>query len=333
MKKYLSRIAVLMLTLAMVLTSVLAAYADTDSGSSDSDQTEEHTHSYGEWTVTIEPTHFEKGKKVRVCSCGKTQTKSVAILKSRSEWVRENDKSYYFDKNGDLFTGWHRMKPRRGNTTRWIYFDQDGVCRKILSKNTRRAWVRVDGSRFYFTTKKRPAGEGFNTIGGKLYHMDSTGAVMTGKFKAVDGKTYRTRKDGVIRGLYYLKYKYSTFICIDISSQRLRFYKNGKHRMTADVVTGTRNKHDTPTGTFSVRSKQRNVNLVGPTWNAHVSYWMAFLGSSYGMHDATWRSSAQFSNHKTYISNGSHGCVNMRYSQAKKLYKMVRVGTPVIVQK
>ena len=120
---------------------------------------------------------------------------------------------------------------------------------------------------------------------------------------------------------------------VDISEQRIWCYKNGKQALKSDVVTGHKGRHDTPTGTFRVRSKLRNIDLVGPTWRSHVSYWMAFIGSSYGLHDATWRSSAQFSNHKTYRTNGSHGCINLRPKTAAKLFNLVKVGTPVIVQR
>ena len=292
-----------------------------------------HTHSYGAWTTTVKPTYFKAGSKVRKCSCGVTQTQKVAKLTAKNKWVTDNGKSYYFGKNGKPVKGWKKVKPKKSKKVKWCYFTQKGVFIKSIKSSTKKKWVEVDGYKFYFTKKKKPAGYGFHRIKGKLYHMNKFGAVMYGTFKAEDGKKYTTDKKGVISDVSVYLNKYKTFIIIDLSSQKLRYYKNRSLKMTADVVTGTRHVHDTPTGKFKVRSKRRNINLVGPTWSSHVSYWMAFIGSSYGMHDATWRSSGQFSNHKTYLHNGSHGCVNMRYGQAKKLYKMVKVGTPVIVKR
>ena len=292
-----------------------------------------HVHAWSAWATTVKPTYFKAGKKVRKCSCGQTQSAAVAKLTAKSKWVVDNGRKYYFDSKGKLVTGWKKIKAYKSSKVKWCYFNTKGVFRKSISKNTKKKWVKVDGLKFYFGKKKKPVGPGFNFIGNKLYHMNKRGALMTGKFKASNGKTYSTGKSGAITGLEYYKYKYKSFVLVDISKQNLRFYKNGKKVLSTSVITGKKGSHDTPTGTFKVRSKQRNISLVGPTWNAHVSYWMAFIGSSYGMHDANWRSSSQFSNHKTYKSNGSHGCINMKYSAAKKLYKKVKVGTPVIVQK
>lgn len=126
----------------------------------------------------------------------------------------------------------------------------------------------------------------------------------------------------------------NTYIDIDITKQKLIFFKNGKKAFTSDVVTGCRNYGTTtPTGLFSVLNKARNINLVGRNadgskYKSFVSYWMAFYGSSYGMHDASWRS--EFGGN-IWITNGSHGCVNMPPKKIPKLYNMVDYGTPVII--
>lgn len=300
-----------------------------------SKEAKQHEHTWGDWTVTVKPTCFKTGTKVRTCtSCGEKQTQTVAKLVAKNKWVKNtaNGKWAYFGSNGKMYLSWHKMKMRNSKTVKWIYFSRGGAYVKSISKNTKNKWVKAGGYKFYFNKKKKPVGAGFNFIKGKLYHMDKYGAVMYGTFKASDGNTYKANSSGAISGLAYYRYKYKTFVLIDISEQTLWYYKGGTLKLKTDVVTGTKGKHNTPTGTFKVRSKQRNIYLNGSTWSSHVNYWMAFIGSSHGMHDANWRSSAQFSNHKTYIHNGSHGCVNMRPSAAKKLYGMISVGTKVIVQ-
>ena len=291
-----------------------------------------HVHAWGSWTVTVQPTYFSTGTRVRYCSCGAYETEAIAKLAARNQWVIANGAKYYFGSNGSPVTGWVKMKPYKGKSVKWCYFAQDGSYVKNISKTTRNKWVKAGGYKFYFTKKKKPAGAGFNFIKNKLYHMNSFGAVMYGTFQASDGNTYTAAKNGSISGLAYYKYKYKTFVLVDISEQTLWFYKNGKQVMKTDVVTGTRGVHNTPTGTFKIRSKQKNIWLRGSTWNSHVDYWMAFKGSGWGLHDASWRTSAQFSNHKTYLSNGSHGCVNMRPAAAASLYGMVKTGTKVIIQ-
>ena len=295
-----------------------------------------HEHTWGAWKVTVKATHFRTGTRVRTCTgCGEKQTQTVAKLTAKNKWVRNpaNGKWAYFGSDGKMYLSWHKMKMRNSKTVKWIYFSRGGAYVKSISKNTKNKWVKAGGYKFYFNKNKKPVGAGFHFIKNKLYHMDKYGAVMYGTFKASDGNTYTANSSGAISGLAYYKYKYKTFVLIDISQQTLWYYKNGTQKLKTDVVTGTKGKHDTPTGTFKVRSKQRDIYLNGSTWSSHVDYWMAFIGSSHGMHDATWRSSAQFSNHKTYLKNGSHGCVNMRPSAAKKLYGMISVGTKVIVQK
>lgn len=321
MKRSLSQITVILLIMIMMLSSAAAVYAEG-----------EHVHSYGEWTVTVQPTYLNTGVRTRTCSCGAAETAPVDRIIVCSTWISEGGGLYYMDANGNPYRGWHKMKPYGGNKVKWCYFAPNGVYVKSIKKTTKNKWVSAGGYKFYFTKKKKPAKAGFNTIKSKLYYMDAYGAVVIGTFTASDGNTYTTAGDGSISGLAYYKHKYKTFVLIDISDQTIRFYRKGKLNMKSDVVTGNRGTHDTPTGVFKVRSKQRNIYLTGPTWNSFVRYWMAFYGGAYGLHDASWRSSAQFSSHRTYIGNGSHGCVNLRPSFAKKLFKKVKIGTTVIVQ-
>ena len=126
----------------------------------------------------------------------------------------------------------------------------------------------------------------------------------------------------------------NTYVDIDISKQKLIYFRNGKNVFSTDVVTGCRNNGTvTPTGLFSVLNKARNVTLKGRNSNgsqysSFVNYWMAFLGSSYGMHDATWRS--QFGG-DIWITSGSHGCVNVPPSKMPRLYELVDYNTPVVI--
>lgn len=55
---------------------------------------------------------------------------------------------------------------------------------------------------------------------------------------------------------------------------------------------------------------------------------MAFIGNSYGIHDANWRSTF---GGQIYLTNGSHGCVNVPPANMPALYQAVKVGTPVVI--
>lgn len=120
----------------------------------------------------------------------------------------------------------------------------------------------------------------------------------------------------------------STYVEISIANQHLFLYKDGQRIMDTDVVTGnTSQGRSTPTGYFTIKSKQRNTTLVGEGYSSPVSYWMPFYGGV-GLHDATWRGSFGGT---IYQYDGSHGCVNMPLDAARIAYENVSVGTPVIV--
>lgn len=119
----------------------------------------------------------------------------------------------------------------------------------------------------------------------------------------------------------------NAYIDISISEQVLRYYEYDELVLYSDIVTGIND--GTPVGDFSVVNKARNVNLKGEDYVSFVNYWIAFLGYSYGMHDASWRSSFGGS---IYIYNGSHGCINMPYYKVQQLYYMVEIGTPVYIR-
>ena len=116
------------------------------------------------------------------------------------------------------------------------------------------------------------------------------------------------------------------YISISITSQTLNYYEYGELVLSSPVVTGINN--GTPTGNYRVLNKARNVTLKGADYESFVNYWIAFRGSSYGIHDASWRSSF---GGNIYKYNGSHGCVNVPYYKVQQLYNMVEIGTPVYI--
>ncbi len=63
-------------------------------------------------------------------------------------------------------------------------------------------------------------------------------------------------------------------------------------------------------------------------WDVKVNYWLAFIGGTYGFHDATWRS---YFGDYIYVWDGSHGCVNLPLWAAETLYNNAEIGTPVFI--
>ncbi len=119
----------------------------------------------------------------------------------------------------------------------------------------------------------------------------------------------------------------NTYIDVSIANQTLNYYVRGNIVLSSSIVTGINN--GTPRGNYKVLSKSRNVTLKGQDYQSFVNYWIAFIGRSYGFHDASWRSSF---GGNIYKYNGSHGCVNMPRYKVAELYNMVEIGTPVYIR-
>ncbi len=127
------------------------------------------------------------------------------------------------------------------------------------------------------------------------------------------------------------------YIDADLSEQYVRMYdENGNEIWHSECVSGnTTENHGTVTGVFYIQDKETNTNLVGldydkdgqPDYESHVNYWMPFDGG-YGLHDATWRGAF---GGNIYTYNGSHGCINLPFTDAEQLFNMINVGDVVIV--
>lgn len=119
-----------------------------------------------------------------------------------------------------------------------------------------------------------------------------------------------------------------TYIEIDMTAQKLYYYKDGERKVETDIVTGNvRRGFDTPEGVNYVYNKQENRVLRGKGYAAHVDFWMPVKGNI-GIHDADWRD--EFGG-EIYKKNGSHGCINVPVETMPKLYEMVEIGTPVVM--
>lgn len=119
-----------------------------------------------------------------------------------------------------------------------------------------------------------------------------------------------------------------TYVEVNLSAQHVYVYKDGSLALDAPCVTGCVGKGTiTHVGLYSIYSKETERYLVGENYRSFVNYWMPFNGGE-GLHDATWRSSFGGS---TYLTSGSHGCVNLSKSVAGEIYELVAVGTPVFI--
>lgn len=119
-----------------------------------------------------------------------------------------------------------------------------------------------------------------------------------------------------------------TYIEIDMTEQRMYYYKDFELVLDTDVVTGNINRGmGTPEGVNYVYYMQRNRVLRGPGYASPVKFWMAVKGAV-GIHDASWQ---PIFGGERYKTNGSRGCINTPTDVMSELYEMAELGTPVLM--
>ena len=131
-----------------------------------------------------------------------------------------------------------------------------------------------------------------------------------------------------------------TFVVVDISNQELKLYHDNKIVLTSPVVTG---KPSSPTdqGIFEIYDIRGPRYLVGPNYKSYVDIMMKYNGNE-GLHDAEyhqhedgfkhgWRDISEFGG-ETYLTNGSHGCVNMPHEEVMTVKEYAEIGTKVLVK-
>ena len=117
-----------------------------------------------------------------------------------------------------------------------------------------------------------------------------------------------------------------TYIEVDITNQKMTFYKDGELVVSTDIVTGLPDGHPTITGLYYTYYKTTDIWLDGPDYHVFVKYWVS-ITDLYGLHDASWRS--KFGS-DYYLYAGSHGCVNTPEEAMKTIYDNVTDGIPIL---
>lgn len=108
---------------------------------------------------------------------------------------------------------------------------------------------------------------------------------------------------------------------VDLNTQQMKYYLNDTLIGTAPVSTGVLG-HDTPDGQFNIIRKIPVYRYVGPGYDLPNTKWNLEFKRSFYLHGAYWHN--QFG-----IRPMSHGCVNIGYKDAEKIYKFLKVGDNV----
>ena len=120
----------------------------------------------------------------------------------------------------------------------------------------------------------------------------------------------------------------NTYVEIDLSSQYMWYYLDGKLFLETPITSGTMySGMGTPAGVFFIHNRLQNTILVGDDYRTPVNYWMQVNGGI-GIHDSLWR---YVYGGTEYLYNGSHGCINTPYDAVESLFWNIEVGVPVIM--
>lgn len=114
------------------------------------------------------------------------------------------------------------------------------------------------------------------------------------------------------------------WIDVNVSTQRVTAYEGNRAVYSVPASTGIA-RYPTVLGRFRVYVKLRSTRMTGPGYDLpNVPYTMYFY-KGYAVHGAYW--------HNNFGRPMSHGCVNLRPSDAKWFFSFASVGTPVVVHR
>lgn len=229
----------------------------------------------------------------------------------------------------------------------WITFDEDGNL--SLDKDQAMEWIETNIADPYdtfcedgYTREFESTMDGTVTVTltetstyGWLTDVEATADALEEYLQAGESITTEpewtqsgfrpTRSDGTV-------FEEGTYIEIDISEQHLWFYVNGELYIDTDVVTGLASDPDrvTNTGIFKIRDKIENTTLGTyevQGYETDVNYWMPIDHTGIGLHDLE----RDEYGGDVYLTNGSHGCINLPLDAAAAIFEEAVIGLPVII--
>jgi lipoprotein-anchoring transpeptidase ErfK/SrfK len=112
------------------------------------------------------------------------------------------------------------------------------------------------------------------------------------------------------------------WIEVDLSGQWMKVYKGKKVVKTFSVSTGLPGT-PTVTGTFYIHTMLLAQDMAGPGYYLPDVPFVMYFYKNYAIHGTYW--------HNNFGTPMSHGCVNMRTSEADWLFSYVKIGTRVVV--
>jgi hypothetical protein len=109
---------------------------------------------------------------------------------------------------------------------------------------------------------------------------------------------------------------------VDLSDQILTAWQ-GDVVVLRTIISSGRAEYPTVTGSWPIRTKLVSTRMVGPGYDTPDVPWTMYYYRGYAIHGAYW--------HNNFGTPVSHGCVNMRPDEAKRLFEWAQEGTMVTV--
>jgi lipoprotein-anchoring transpeptidase ErfK/SrfK len=114
------------------------------------------------------------------------------------------------------------------------------------------------------------------------------------------------------------------WIEVDLSEQRLYAHEGQTTVMTARISSGLR-QYPTVTGRFKIYAKYPATRMRGPGYDLPNVPWTMYFHRDFAIHGTYW--------HNNFGQPMSHGCVNMKTAEARRLYQWAPKGTLVVVHR
>lgn len=239
-------------------------------------------------------------------------------------WLSSGGSWYHLSAGGQMVTGWSRIDGS------WYHFDASGAM-------SASRWVR-SGSWYYLGNSGAMA-TGWFVAGGTWYYAESNGAMATGWSQVGGTWNYFDRwkgfwvsdRAGFEADWNYAKSLYSPtnyLVVVDTSAPHcMTFYwADGSWQPLTDMPCSV-GKPSTPTitGTFTIKNRGRSFG------HGYTAYWWTQFSGDYLFHSVLYYEGTYTIMDGTLGGHVSHGCVRLRYEDAKWLHDTIPSGTYVTI--
>ena len=242
------------------------------------------------------------------------------------------------------YTFGDRTETLDGNTIKdWLQFDEKGQL--VWDDNSFQQHVADYVAQLAATYDTVGTEREFQTTSGRTVYVSSSvygwkidqSAETAQLSKEIQSGTQTTREPvfSQTANAYGVNDLGNTYIEVDLSEQHMYYYQNGADIFESDFVSGNMSYADRQThaGIFTLYYKKSPDVLRGTMkadgtyeYESKVEYWMPFDGGI-GFHDASWR--GEFGG-DIYLTDGSHGCINMPPENAGILYDLIQYDVPIV---